>query len=81
MATIEPLDTESALAFVVRADILKVSDQVINRVLKDHFGYEDKGSIKELRLGSKPFWVQLYRKRIEELFKGGCGRYSAEKVI
>ena len=81
MAKIEPLDDESPLGFVERVDTLKVSEEAITTILKEHFGFEDDGEIKELKLQSKPFWDRFYRGYVEGIFRRGGARYSAVKFI
>ncbi|MEO1798481.1 MAG: hypothetical protein AAFR53_15950 [Pseudomonadota bacterium] len=81
MATIRPIGGETPLDFVERADALKVPDEVINKVLTDHFGYADDGEIKKLKLQSKPFWDQFYRDRVEGIFQRGGTRYAALRFV
>jgi len=81
MATIRPTNGETPLDFVERADSLKVQDEVINRVLTDHFGYADDGEIKKLKLQSKPFWDQFYRDHVEGIFRRGGTRYAALRFV
>ena len=81
MATIKPISGETPLDFVERADSLKVPGKVINKVLRDHFGYADAGEIKKLKLQSKPFWDQFYRDRVEGIFQRGGTRYAALRFV
>ena len=81
MATIRPIDGETPLDFVERADSLKVADEVINKLLADHFGYADDREIKKLRLQSKPYWDQFYRDRVEGIFQRGGTRYAALRFV
>ena len=81
MAKITPIGGETPLDFVERADSQKVPDEVINKVLTDHFGYTDDGEIKKLKLQSKPFWDQFYRDRVEGIFQRGGTRYAALRFV
>ncbi|MDV4145831.1 hypothetical protein [Shimia sp. FJ5] len=81
MTKIEPIDGETPLDFVQRADSLKIPEGMINRILTDHFGYADDGEIKELKLQSKPFWDQFYREHVEGIFQRGGTRYAALRFI
>lgn len=60
---------------------MKVPEEVINTVLRDHFGYADEGEIKKLKLQSKPFWDQFYRDRVEGIFQRGGTRYAALRFV
>jgi hypothetical protein len=81
MSTIIPKKNESPLSFIERADALKVPEESISLVLKEHFGFTDDGEIKELKLQSKVFWEQFYLDRVVGIFQRGGSRYSAIKFI
>lgn len=81
MAAIEPLDDESPLAFVERADLLKVPEEAINGVLEQHFGFEDDEEIKKLKLQSRVFWEAFYLDRIQGIFQKGGARYAAMTLV
>ena len=81
MTKIRPQSGETPLDFVERADTLQIPDDVINTVLRDHFGCADDAEIKKLKLQSKPFWDQFYRDHVEGIFRRGGTRYAALRFV
>ncbi|WP_412073575.1 hypothetical protein [Tritonibacter mobilis] len=81
MAMIEPFDDEDPLAFVERADTLKVSEEIVTDALKQHFGINEDVEIKKLKLQSKVFWEAFYFDHIRDLFTRDGSRYAAVKFI
>ena len=81
MQKIEPLDNESPLAFVERADALSVSDDDISFVLVHHFGFSEDGEIKKLKLQSKVFWEKYYLDHVRGILERGGARYAALKFV
>lgn len=81
MTTIRPIGGETPLDFVQRANSLKAPEDVINRVLTEHFGYADDEEIKKLKLKSKPFWDQFYLDSVEGIFLRGGTRYAALRFV
>ncbi|EBA16827.1 hypothetical protein RSK20926_03444 [Roseobacter sp. SK209-2-6] len=81
MSKVVPLSDETALEFVERADVLKVSDEAINEVLRQHFDFASDEEIKKLKLQSKPFWVQFYQHRVQELLQRGGSRFAAIRFV
>ena len=62
-------------------DLPQEADQEVNRILRDHFGFEKDGDIKELKLKSEVFWQEFLLDRVTEIHARGGARYSAEKFI
>ena len=81
MIVLHPLPDETSLAFVERADALKVPEEEINTVLKQHFGFGDDGEMKELKLQSKVFWDMFYREHAQGIFQRAGTRYAAVKFF
>ena len=81
MQKIKPLDNESPLAFVERADSLNVSDDDINFVLERHFGFSENGEVKKLKLQSKVFWEEYYLAHVRGIFERGGARYAASRFV
>ena len=81
MTVLHPLPDETPLAFVERADALKVPEEEINTVLKQHFGFGDDGEMKELKLQSKVFWDMFYREHAQGIFQRAGTRYAAVKFV
>lgn len=81
MSSIEPLDDESPIAFVERADALIIPEETINLVLKRHFGFLDDAEIKKLKLQSRVFWEKFYLDRVQGIFARGGTRYAAVRFV
>jgi len=81
LTQIESLDDESPIAFVERADALKIPEETINCVLGRHFGIADDGEIKKLKLQSKVFWETFCLDRVHGIFERGGTRYAAVKFV
>jgi len=62
-------------------DLPQEADQEVNRILRDHFGFEKDGDIKELKLKSEVFWQEFLLDRVTQIHARGGARYSAEKFI
>lgn len=80
MESIQPQVNESPLDFVERADTHEVDGDVISECLAKHFGLQDR-AVKELKLKSRVFWNNFYKRHSSELRARGGSRYSALKFI
>ena len=76
-----PKEGESPLAYVERADAVGASFGNVDKVLRSHFGMEDSGEIKALKLKSFVFWKKFYESRAKGILERGGTRYAAVKFI
>ncbi len=80
MADLKPLEYETALEFVERANTLEAPDGAIDIALKEHFNIADR-DVKQLKLKSSVFWQEFFYNHVLELHQRGGSRYAAIKFI
>ena len=76
-----PGEDETALEFVERADAANVDEALINAALIEHFGIQNDGDRKKLKLRSAPFWERVFRTHIAGIYQRGGSRYAAVTYI
>ncbi|QKG71116.1 hypothetical protein [Erythrobacter mangrovi] len=81
MITLRPLEDETPLEFVERADAHVIKDEEIDSTLKDHFNIREYGDTKRLRLQSRVFWRKFFVEHVRGIHRRGGSRYAAQRYI
>lgn len=81
MSQLRPIQNESPLAFVERADAIGANEDDINSLLKGSFGIQDDGKIKALKLKSSVYWQKFYLEHTQGIFERSGSKYAAITFI